>query len=174
MKNFKLTQAVQILERTPAVLSALLSGIDHEWINCNEGQDTWSPFDVVGHLIHGERTDYIDRLKILLSESGDKKFTPFNRFAQFEESRGKNISQLLEEFKHARMCNLTHLSSIEITEETLKRTGVHPVFGSVTLHELLATWVAHDLDHIMQIVRVMAKRYSDDAGPWVQYLRILH
>jgi len=171
--NFNLTNSIEILERTPSVLTSLLSGINNEWIQSNEGEETWSPFDVLGHLIHGEKTDWMARLEIILSDSTAKTFTPFDRFAQFEESKGKTIQQLLINFEQFRKQNLTLLKSKNITEQDLQRTGIHPAFGTVTLEHLLATWVAHDLGHIAQICRVMAKQYKNDVGPWREYLPIM-
>ena len=172
--KYDLQKATEILSRTPQVLETLLSGLSDEWIFQNEGEETWSPFDVMGHLIHGEITDWIERMEIILSDHEDKKFTPFDRFAQFEESKGKNIAQLLAEFKTLRQRNLTILHSKTIDETTLNKKGEHPVFGDVTLENLLATWVAHDLGHIAQIARVMAKQYKEEVGPWEAFLPILH
>ena len=171
--NFNLTNSIEILERTPQTLISLLSGINNEWIQNNEGEDTWSPFDVIGHLIHGEKPDWIARLEIILSVSETKTFAPFDRFAQFEESKGKTINELLTEFEQLRRQNLALLKSKNITLEDLQRTGIHPAFGTVTLQHLLATWVAHDLGHIAQICRVMAKQYKSEVGPWRAYLPIL-
>jgi uncharacterized damage-inducible protein DinB len=171
--HYSFTKSIQILERTPAVLRALLSGIDEDWTMNNEGPDTWSPYDVIGHLIHGERTDWMQRILIILDETGDQKFKPFDRFAQFEESKGKTLNQLLDAFEQIRNTNLLHLKSLHLAENQLELKGIHPKFGEVTLRNLLATWVAHDLDHIMQIVRVMAKQYKVEVGPWMEYLRIL-
>jgi len=170
---FTLTQSTEILERTPGVLEAMLQGISGAWTTANEGGDTWSAYDIVGHLIHGEKTDWIPRAAIILSERADKTFEPFDRFAQFEASRGKSLSQLLEEFRALREKNLALLRSKNLTGADLERKGVHPAFGEVTLSQLLATWVAHDLNHIAQIARVMAKRYQADVGPWIAFLRIL-
>ena len=170
---FTLTQSTEILERTPGVLEAMLQGISGAWTTANEGGDTWSAYDIVGHLIHGEKTDWIPRAAIILSERADKTFEPLDRFAQFEASRGKSLSQLLEEFRALREKNLALLRSKNLTGADLERKGVHPAFGEVTLSQLLATWVAHDLNHIAQIARVMAKRYQADVGPWIAFLRIL-
>jgi uncharacterized damage-inducible protein DinB len=172
--EFDLNKSVEIRSRTPEVLETLLAGLSEEWICCNEGQDTWSPFDVLGHLIHGEKTDWIARMEIVLSDAGEKTFSPFDRFAQFEESKGNDLSQLLEEFKSLRKRNLQILESKNITRQDLTKRGIHPVFGEVTLPHLLATWTAHDLGHIGQIVRVMAKQYAKEVGPWKEYLPILH
>jgi uncharacterized damage-inducible protein DinB len=170
---FSITQSLDILERTPSVLITMLQNISGEWTSKNEGDDTWTVYDIVGHLIQGEKTDWIPRMKIILSDSEDKKFVPFNRFAQFEESKGKTLGQLLDEFKALRQMNITQLRSRELTESDLNKTGIHPDFGEVNLSQLLATWTVHDLNHIAQITRVMAKQYLVDVGPWVAYLRIL-
>jgi hypothetical protein len=170
---FDLTRSMQVLERTPRVLESLLSGLDDEWTTRNEGNDTWSPFDVMGHLIHGERTDWLTRLRIILGDGPDKRFAPFDRFAQFEESRGKSLADLLEEFAALRAAGLRDLRALELSDADLDRTGIHPKFGTVTARQLLATWVAHDLDHIVQISRVMAHQLHDDVGPWIEFLRIV-
>ena len=128
---------------------------------------------MVGHLIHGEKADWVPRAEIILSENSEKKFEPFDRLAQFEESKGKTLIQLLEEFKLLRKKNIERLLSKNLSEEDLERKGIHPAFGEVKLSQLLSTWVAHDLDHISQISRVMAKQYKDDVGPWIEYLKIL-
>ena len=168
-----LEQWLEILERTPDVLEALLANLSDAWTTGTEGPDTWSPYDVVGHLIHGERTDWIPRMEIILSDRAERKFVPFDRFAQFRESEGTSLGDLLAEFRTLRTSNLAHLRGRNLTSADLERTGTHPAFGTVTLRQLLATWTAHDLDHLMQISRVMAKQIGDDVGPWVEYLRIL-
>ena len=171
--DFDLNKTIEILERTPNVLATFLHGLSDDWIKHNEGQDTWSPYDVVGHLIHGERTDWVARLEIILSEGGDKNFVPFDRFAQFHESAGKSLHELLEEFAAVRAGNIAILRSKNIGAADLQKTGIHPSFGTVSLQNLLATWAVHDLDHISQVVRVMAKQYKQAVGPWVAYLRVL-
>lgn len=171
--EFNLTASVAVLERTPSVLKSLLTGLDDEWLYSNEGAETWSPFDVVGHLIHGEKTDWIMRMEIILSHGPSKTFTPFDRFAQFEESKGKNIRQLLDEFEELRIKNLQLLKSKNLMSADFSKTGIHPVFGEVTLRHLLATWVAHDLGHLAQITRVMAKQFIDEVGPWRAYLPVM-
>lgn len=172
--EFNLTKAIEILERTPQVLTTLLNGLSAEWIQNNEGEETWSPFDIIGHLIHGEKTDWIVRTEIILSDQPDKTFASFDRFAQFEESKRKSISQLLDEFQNLRKQNLVALKSKNLNFEDLNKTGVHPVFGAVTMKQLLSTWVAHDLGHLAQISRVMAKQYKDEVGPWQNYLPVLN
>ncbi|HRI80449.1 MAG TPA: DinB family protein [Cyclobacteriaceae bacterium] len=171
--NFNLENSIQILERTPAVLDSMLLNISEQWTACNEGSDTWSAYDIVGHLIFGEKTDWVPRMDIILSEKPDKKFEPYDRFAQFRESKGKNISQLLNEFKTLRGRNVAYLRSKQLTTDQLLKKGIHPAFGNVTLAQLLSTWTVHDLNHIAQIARVMAKQYKSDVGPWVEYLGIL-
>lgn len=168
-----LTDALPVLDRTPAVLEAMLRGLPDGWMSAHEGTGTWTPFDVLGHLIHGERTDWMRRLQIILEHGDSRAFEPFDRFAQFEESRGKTLAQLLDEFATLRAENVRHLRALGLTDADLDRKGLHPSLGPVTLRNLLATWVAHDLDHLVQIARVMARQYSDEVGPWSQYLRII-
>ena len=172
--DFKLDKAVEILERTPGVIEELLKGLSQEWIMNNEGSDTWSPYDILGHLIHGEKTDWIVRMEIIISDNNDKTFQPFDRFAQFEQSKGKTLQQLIDEFKELRKQNIAVLISKNFNESTLNKTGIHPAFGIVTLSQLLSTWVVHDLSHIAQIARVMAKQYKTEVGPWQAYLPILN
>jgi hypothetical protein len=171
--RFDLDQAKDILSRTPAVLDSMLSNLPPEWALGNEGDRTWSPFDVLGHLIHGERTDWIPRARVILRPGGPKTFDPFDRFAQFEASRGKSLGELLGTFASLRSDNIRALNELGVTAEDLVRTGEHPALGTVTLGELLATWVVHDLDHIAQITRVMAKQYGEAVGPWKVYLSVL-
>lgn len=170
---FDLKKATEILERTPVILEHLLNGLSSQWILTNEGPGTWSPYDILGHLIHGEKTDWIPRMLIILSNDGSKTFTPFDRFAQEKASEGKSINDLLTDFKTLRAANLTTLRKQNISAEDLTKTGRHPDFGEVTLAQLLATWTVHDLNHLSQISRVMASQYSSDVGPWLQYLKIL-
>ena len=165
--------AVAVLERTPAALRALLEGLPREWTDADEGPETWSPYVVVGHLIHGERTDWIPRARIILAQGAERRFAPFDRFAQLEESRGKSLAELLDELAALRAENLATLAGWGLTEAQLGLEGEHPEFGRVTLRELLATWVAHDLGHIAQISRVMAKQYREAVGPWRAYLTIM-
>ncbi|MEQ6165682.1 DinB family protein [Ekhidna sp. MALMAid0563] len=171
--KFSLEKSIHILERTPAVLKTLLKNLSEDWTAPNEGPDTWSPYDVVGHLIHGEKTDWIPRAKIILEQGESQPFTPFDRFAQFEESKGKTLNQLLDEFESHRTDNIKTLKALNITEADLTKTGIHPEFGAVTLENLLAAWVVHDLGHIHQISRVMAKQYTNEVGPWTQYMGVL-
>lgn len=171
--NFSLQTAIPILSRTPSVLDQLLRGLPEAWTLATEGPDTWSPYDVIGHLIHGERTDWVPRAEHLLAHGEAVAFPPFDRFAQFEASRGKSLPDLLDTFRTVRADSLRRLDALGLTDADLARTGRHPEFGRVTLGQHLSTWVAHDLDHIMQIVRVMAKQYGEAVGPWRQYLRII-
>jgi len=171
--EFDLTEGAAVLERTPGVLRAMLAGLPAPWTERDEGPETWSPFVIVGHLIHGERTDWIPRARIILDQGGDRRFTPYDRFAQFHESAGKPLAALLDEFEELRRRNLTTLRDWRLTDDQLSLAGEHPEFGSVTLGQLLATWVAHDLGHIAQIARVMAKQYRAAVGPWRAYLPIV-
>ena len=171
--TFELKEAMQVLERTPGVLRAMLTGLSENWITADEGPDTWNPYDIVGHLVVGEQTDWVTRTGIILEHGRDKPFEPFDRFLQFEQSRGKSLDQLLDEFEAHRRDNLVLLRDLLGPDPDYARTGIHPAFGDVTLGELLSTWVVHDLGHIAQVARVMAKRYRADVGPWVEYLPIL-
>ena len=171
--NFDLPTGVAVLERTPATLRTLLAGLPDDWTSATEGAETWSPYDVVGHLIHGERTDWIARAEIILAQGANLRFAPFDRFAQFRESQGKTLVQLLDQFAQLRAANLGILVGWKLTEAQLALEGEHPELGPVTLRNLLATWVAHDLNHLGQIARVMAKQYRDAVGPWRQYLPIM-
>ena len=170
---FDLDRYFEILERTPAVLEAFLTGLSPEWIAGTEGFGTWSPYDVIGHLIHGERTDWVARLDIILRDGPDDTFVPFDRYAQFRESAGKSLADLLSEFAEARRVSLARVRALHLTDADLNRTGIHPQFGSVTARQLLSTWAAHDLDHLMQISRVLAAQIGDNVGPWREYLKIL-
>ena len=171
--NFNTTEAIEILSRTPGTLRSTLSGLSEGWITTNEGDATWTPFDVVGHLIHGEETDWIPRLRIILKAGESQPFPSFDRQAQFEKSKGKSLAELLDQFGKLRMENIASLKQVLAKGIELDKRGTHPELGSVTIRELLATWVIHDLDHLSQITRVMANRYIDDVGPWKEYLGIL-
>jgi DinB superfamily len=172
-RSFDLEEATAILARTPATLDALLRGLPDGWIAAHEGGETWSPFDVIGHLIHGERTDWVPRARIILDYGETKPFEKFDRFAQFAASKGRTLASLLDEFRTVRQESLRQLTAMGLTEADLDRRGRHPAFGVVTLRQLLSTWVAHDLDHVVQISRVLARQYSDEVGPWRAYLRII-
>ena len=172
--DFDLHRSVAVLERTPAVLKTFLGELPSAWTHANEGPDTWSPFDVIGHLIDGEETDWMGRARIILAQGEDRRFPPFDRFRHLEANQGKTLSDLLERFAQLRTRNLEELAELEIGPAELRLTGVHPEFGTVTLEQLLATWVAHDLGHIAQIARVMAKQYKEALGPWEAYLPVLH
>jgi hypothetical protein len=171
--DFELADGTAVLERTPALLRAMLGGLDAPWTSSNEGPDSWSPFDIVGHLIHGERTDWIARGRIILAQGDDPRFTPFDRFAQFRESRGRTMAELLDQFATLRAENLAILKEWKLDDRQLALRGVHPELGAVTMRQLLATWVAHDLGHVAQAARVMAKQYRDAVGPWRAYLTIM-
>jgi uncharacterized damage-inducible protein DinB len=172
--EFDLDKATSVLARTPATLRTLLKDLPRDWVETNEGANTWSPYDVIGHLIHGERADWIARAKIILEHGESRPFDPFDRFAQFEESEGKTLAELLEEFAALRERNLATLRDMKIGAGDFEKTGQHPALGKVKLKELLATWVTHDLDHIAQIARTMAKQYMTEVGPWQAYISILH
>jgi hypothetical protein len=177
--EFDLAEATAVLARTPATLDALLRGLPNRWVRDNEGRakdgkDTWSPFDIVGHLIVGERTDWMPRARIILDHGEARPFDPFDRFAQAKESQGKSLEQLLDEFARLRKENLAALQALNLKPEDLARRGKHPELGVVTLSELLATWAVHDLTHLHQLSRVMAHQYRDAVGPWSAYLGVLH
>jgi hypothetical protein len=170
--GFNLNDAITILERTPAALGALLAGLPEMWVRATEGDGTWSPYDVIGHLIHGERTDWIPRARHILAGE-TRAFEPFDRMAQFTESKGKSLAELLTTFAELRRENVAALMGMNLTETDLGRRGLHPELGEVTLGQLLATWVVHDLDHVAQVARTMAKVYNEATGPWSEYLSIL-
>ena len=181
MTEFSLSEVTAILTRTPATLDSLLRGLPNIWARGNEGRtkdgkdkDTWSPFDIVGHLIVGERTDWMQRARIILQHGEARAFEPFDRFAQERESRGKSLEQLLDEFARLRHENLAALQALNLQAEDLARRGTHPELGTVTLSELLATWAVHDLTHLHQLSRVMAHQYRNVVGPWIAYLGVLH
>lgn len=171
--SFQLDEAVAVLERTPATFRALLAGLPDVWVTCDEGPETFSPFDNVGHLIHGERTDWIARARIILAQAAERRFEPYDRFAQVRESAGKSLADLLDEFAALRAENLSTLRGWNLTERELELEGEHPELGTVSLRQLLATWAAHDLGHIAQTTRVMAKRYREAVGPWRAYLPVM-
>lgn len=171
--EFDISTARPLLARTPAVLNALLRDLPDVWVSNNEGPDTWSPFDVVGHLIQGERSDWIPRVEHILKHGETVAFTPFDRFAQFDTSKGKSLSQLLDEFSDLRSTSLRRLDALALTSKDLDRAGLHPALGRVTLGQLLATWTTHDMDHLVQISRCIGRNYADAVGPWREYLRIV-
>ncbi|HWF84159.1 MAG TPA: DinB family protein [Vicinamibacterales bacterium] len=172
-RPFVIDEAMAILARTPPALDALLRGLPASWTAANEGGETWSPFDVLGHLIHGEQTDWIQRAKIIMTHGDARAFDKFDRLAQFAASAGRTVPSLLDEFAKLRAANLRELASLNLTTADLDRVGRHPELGAVTLRQLLSTWVAHDLDHLVQVSRVLARQYSDEVGPWRAYLRII-
>jgi len=171
--DFDLELGLSILERTPGLLRAWLAGLPDAWVLGNGDEDTWSPYHVVGHLIHGERRDWIERTEIILYGEGKKEFEPFDRFAQFEASKGKSLDELLATFEELRERNLEKLQAFDLDPSDYQKTGIHPELGTVTLGQLLATWVAHDLNHIGQIAEVMARQYKDAVGPWRAYIGIV-
>jgi hypothetical protein len=171
--DFRIDEAVPVLRRTPAVLRALLADLPASWVGATEGPGTWSPFDVVGHLIHGERTDWMPRVAHLLEHGDRVPFPPFDREAMFAASKGRSLAELLETFGRLRQESLDRLSALGLQDADLARRGRHPEFGVVTLGQHLATWVAHDLSHVNQVVRVMARQYSTAVGPWRAYLSVL-
>ena len=178
-REFSLSDAVAVLTRTPVTLDVLLRGLPNLWVHTNEGsnhegKETWSAFDIVGHLIAGERNDWMPRARVILEKGEARPFDPFDRFAQERESRGKSLDQLLDEFSRLRGENLAALQALNLQKEDLSRRGTHPSLGPVTLGELLATWVVHDLTHLHQLSRVMAHQYREAVGPWSVYLGVLH
>jgi hypothetical protein len=171
--EFELSRAAEVLSRTPDTLRAMLSGLSPDWLDATEGPDTWSPYIIVGHLVNAERTNWIPRARCILEQGADRRFPPFDRFAQLHESRGKSLDELLGEFGELRAENLRHLKEWRLTDRQLALEGEHPAFGTVSLRQLLSTWVVHDLGHIAQTARVMAKQYRDAVGPWRAYLPLL-
>lgn len=171
--NFQLTDAIAVLGRTPGVLHTLLANLPEPWVMNNYGPQTFSPFDVVGHLIHGERTDWMVRVRLILEHGPAKAFEPFDRYAMIEQNKGKPINELLESFATLRMENVAQLATLNLGPRELALRGKHPALGEVTMENLLATWVAHDLNHIHQVAKCMAWQYRDAVGPWREYLTIL-
>lgn len=171
--SFDLQEAVEVLERTPAVLRTQLDGLSDAWLKADEGPGTWSPVRVVEHFIHGDTVDWIPRARIILSDDPDQTFEPYDPEAVVRSTAGLPLGDLLDHFAAVRAENVRALLAMDIGPAELARTGTHPAFGTVTLEQLLATWVAHDLGHLAQIDRVMARRWRDEAGPWRAYLRIL-
>jgi hypothetical protein len=171
--KFSLDLSIPILERTPAVLRAMLAGLPDEWVRATDGPETWSAFDVVGHLIHGEKTDWIPRVRHILEKGESVPFAPFDREAMFEASRGKTVDALLDEFATLRAGNVSSLQKLALTPADLARRGTHPELGTVTLEQQLATWTAHDLGHIRQIAQTLGRQYRDATGPWRAYLSMM-
>ena len=164
---------MDVLQRTPAVLRSLLDGVGEGWARGTEGADTFSPFDVVGHLIDGEETDWIPRARIILAQGASRRFEPYDRFRHKSRNAGRSLASLLEEFATLRAANLELLRAWNLSDAQLALVGEHPSLGAVTLRQLIATWVVHDLGHVAQVARVMAKQYREAVGPWVQYLPVL-
>jgi hypothetical protein len=171
--KFELDRSLEVLERTPAALRALLAGVSEPWTRATEGPDTFSPFDVVGHLIDGEETDWMARARIILAAGPSKRFEPYDRFRHRARNARATVPSLLDEFARLRAANLALLRSWQLTEAQLELPGEHPRLGQVTLRQLLSAWVVHDLGHVAQVVRVMAKQYTEAVGPWVQFLPVL-
>lgn len=172
-RSFELAEAIEILRRTPRTLDDMLRGLSAPWLTQNEGGESWSPFDIMGHLVHGEHTDWVARARMILQEGESRTFDKFDRTAMFRESQGKTIDQLLDEFAALRRANLLTVEEWRLKRTDYTRTGTHPAFGRVTLAQLLSTWAVHDLSHVAQICRVMARQYREAVGPWVEYLPIL-
>ncbi len=171
--NFNLDKSIELLERTPNIFKALFYGLSHDWATINEGKNTWSGYTIIGHLIHGEKTDWMPRAKIILGENQDKHFEPYDRFAQDKLYANQTIEELLNEFEELRKKNLTELRSWSLTTDDLNKKGIHPELGIVTLRELISTWTIHDMAHLNQVSRVLVKHYSKDVGPWTNYIKIL-
>lgn len=169
----ELDRTIAVLARTPAVLATWLRDLPGFWSQQNEGEGTWSAYDVIGHLCHGERTDWIPRVKRILESGESRAFEPFDRFAQTRESQGKSLDRLLDEFAQLRSDNVAQLCGLGLKDSDLRKRGLHPSLGRVTLSQLLAAWVAHDLTHVHQIARIMAHQYRDAVGPWTEYMGVL-
>jgi hypothetical protein len=168
-----LEECLSVLTRTPATLNSFLRDLPEAWTTATEGPGTWSPYDVIGHLIHGEKVDWMARLQIILVHGESRPFDPFDREAQFRESKGKSLAMLLDEFGALRRENILRLRALDLQPAQLELKGTHPTLGVVTLRQLLATWTAHDLAHILQVSRVMARRYKEETGPWAQFLSVM-
>lgn len=171
--KFTIIGSIEVLERTPTVVRGLLEGLNVEWTASSGKQESWAPFDIVGHLIHGEKTDWIPRAEIILTQGPERTFVPFDRFAQFADPNGSSLSELLDELSLLRSENLERLKGWNLTKEQLSLRGMHPELGEVTLEQLIATWVVHDLNHVAQLARVLAAKYKENVGPWKAYLSIL-
>jgi len=171
--DHNLKDTVALLARTPRTLDALLRDLPASWTQSNEGEGTWSPYDVMGHLIHGELTDWMARARLILEHGDSRPFEPFDRVAKMREAKGQSLAQLLDRFAEVRAQNIAELRALNLTPDDLQRRGRHPALGGVTLSQLLATWAAHDLTHLHQLSRVMAHQYRDEVGPWIAYLGVL-
>ena len=169
-----INDVISILSHTPSVVRDLVANLDEEWLHANEGEGTWSPHEVVAHLIYGEQTDWIPRMRIILDETSDKKFTPFDRAGHFPIAAGRTIDSLLHQFEQLRLENILILVAADLTEDDFRKEGIHPAFGPVTLGQLLASWVVHDMTHIYQISRTIAKQYEIEVGPWKEYMGVLN
>lgn len=171
--EFDPASGAAVLARTPQLLRAMLGGLPEEWAGARDGPDTWSPYDIVGHLIHGERTDWVPRARLILARGPERRFEPFDRFAQLRAPRAVPLDALLDDFERLRAESLATLAGWRLTDDELALDGEHPELGRVTLRQLLATWVAHDLSHVSQTARVMARQYREAVGPWRAYLTIM-
>ncbi len=171
--EFELQEAVPILRQTPATLRSLLGELPDRWVESSGDRSHWHPYDILGHLIHGERADWIPRARIILEQGTERSFDPFDREAMFDASRGESLGTLLTEFEALRNSNLEILESWHLSESDFEKEGIHPDFGPVTLGQLLSTWAVHDLNHIFQITRVLACNYRDEVGPWIKHLAVL-
>ncbi|MBK9156109.1 MAG: DinB family protein [Chloracidobacterium sp.] len=172
--KFSIGASVEVLSATPGTLRSLLGGVSDEWTSSFGDRENWQPYDVLGHLIHGEKTDWIPRARIILQQGEDREFETFDRLAQFESSEGSTVNDLLDEFERLRAANLEVLKEWHLTEEQLDLTGIHPQLGTASLRQLIATWAVHDLNHVRQIITAMAKRYDEAVGPWKPYLGVLN
>lgn len=171
---FDVAKSVEILQQTPYTLTRMLEGLSSDWTKSTGDRENWSPYDVIGHLIHGEETDWIPRAEIMLAQGENRIFTPYDRVAQFERSRSTSLDDLLTEFAYARNINIEKLVRWQLTPDQLALKGIHPELGEVTLEQLLATWVVHDLNHIQQITKYLAAKYTENVGPWKEYLSVLN
>jgi hypothetical protein len=172
--NFQISKTIEILSQTPATSKSLLGNLSDDWVYASFGENTWNAFDIIGHYIHGEETDWIPRAEIILAQGESVTFESFDRFAQFEISKGKTLNELLGTFSELRQQNLETLKSLNLTDNQLKLKGIHPELGEVTLEQLLATWAVHDLTHIRHISIILAKQYAENVGVWKEYLTILN
>jgi hypothetical protein len=171
--NFSIEKSIEILERTPTVIESLLAGLSTDWLHATEGENTWCPLEIVGHFIYAEKALWIPRMELILSDSPDRTFPAFDRFAELRESWLRSVPELVAEFRDLRQKNIAILKSKKDLENQLGRTAIHPQFGEVTLQQLLSTWTVHDFTHLSQMIRVMAKQYKEEVGPWIANLKVL-